>query len=51
MAFLYGRAGRLTAKIAGFRPGQKGSPALPNKGFYNQDKPFPCAACCKPGGQ
>ena len=27
----------------------KGSAALPNKGFYNQNKPFPCDACCKPG--
>jgi hypothetical protein len=27
---------------------EKGSPALANKGFFNQDKPFPCDACCKP---
>mmetsp|Transcript_50940 Transcript_50940/g.101299 ORF Transcript_50940/g.101299 Transcript_50940/m.101299 type:complete len:278 (-) Transcript_50940:174-1007(-) len=27
----------------------KGSAALPNKGFFNQDKAFPCDACCKPG--
>lgn len=27
----------------------KGAAALPNKGFYNQNKPFPCDACCKPG--
>jgi hypothetical protein len=26
----------------------KGSSGLDNKGFYNQDKAFPCAACCKP---
>jgi len=26
----------------------KGSPALDNKGFFNQNKPFPCDACCKP---
>ena len=26
-----------------------GSQKLPNKGFYNQAKPFPCDACCKPG--
>ena len=26
-----------------------GSQKLPNKGFFNQDKPFPCDACCKPG--
>eukprot|EP00662_Eupelagonemidae_sp_cell21_P041941 gene41941-45805_t len=25
-----------------------GSPKLPNKGFFNQNKPFPCDACCKP---
>lgn len=25
---------------------QLGSPALPNKGFYNQDKPYPCDDCC-----
>ena len=25
-----------------------GSQKLPNKGFYNQNKPFPCAECCKP---
>lgn len=23
-----------------------GSDELPNKGFYNQNKPFPCASCC-----
>ena len=28
---------------------EKGSPALANKGFFNQNKPFPCEACCKPG--
>lgn len=27
---------------------EKGSPALANKGFFNQNKPFPCDACCKP---
>jgi len=26
----------------------QGSVALPNKGFYNQDKPFPCNSCCTP---
>jgi len=30
----------------------KGSPALPNKGFFNQNKPFPCDACCTgPGNE
>ena len=29
----------------------KGSAALPNKGFFNQDKPFPCNACCKGTGE
>ena len=24
----------------------KGSAALPNKGFFNQDKPYLCDACC-----
>jgi hypothetical protein len=28
MAFLYGRAGRLTAKNAGFRPGQRSKPSV-----------------------
>merc|ERR1712072_911426 len=28
----------------------KGSPALPNKGFFNQGKPFPCDACCSGSG-
>jgi hypothetical protein len=28
----------------------KGSAALPNKGFFNQAKPFPCDACCKGSG-
>jgi hypothetical protein len=26
----------------------QGSANLPNKGFYNQDKPFPCNDCCVP---
>lgn len=29
----------------------KGSPALPNKGFYNQDKTFPCNQCCHGTGE
>jgi len=30
---------------------EKGSQALPNKGFYNQNKAFPCAACCTGSGE
>lgn len=29
----------------------KGSPALPNKGFFNQDKVFPCYRCCDGTGE
>mmetsp|Transcript_93380 Transcript_93380/g.166088 ORF Transcript_93380/g.166088 Transcript_93380/m.166088 type:complete len:414 (+) Transcript_93380:85-1326(+) len=29
---------------------EKGSQALPNKGFFNQNKDFPCNACCTGSG-
>lgn len=29
---------------------EKGSKALPNKGFFNQNKAYPCEACCNGAG-
>jgi hypothetical protein len=36
MAFLYGRAGRLNTKNAGFRPGQLGARRLAQAGWVTQ---------------